>query len=105
MAEFFTHRNIKATRNEHTCEGCAAKIAPGDPAWYFSMKDEGYFWAGHYHAECRAAECELNDLHDNRGDDWIGLASIADEPEDVAWLVDEHPAVAARMNLTKPVAV
>lgn len=102
MAEFFTHRNIKATRKDHGCTGCTKLIDAGSPAWYFSTKCDGIFWDGHYHSDCRAAELALNELQDNRGDDFVGLPSIGDEPEDVDWLKDEYPEVAARMGFVKP---
>lgn len=98
MSAFFTHRDIKATRKDHRCTGCTKLIPAGANAWYFSTKYDGIFWDGHYHQECRAAELALNELHDNRGDDFIGIQSIGDEPEDVDWLKDEYPVVAARMG-------
>lgn len=98
MSEFFTHRDIKATRKAHTCMGCSTSIPQGASAFYFSTKQEGFFWSGHYHSECRLAEVALNDLHGNYGDDFIGLQYIGDEPEDVAWLKEEFPAVAVAMG-------
>lgn len=96
MAEFFTARNIKATRKQHYCCACNKVIAVGEAAFYFSMKEDGEFWRGHYHIDCRAAEIALNDLHGCRGgDDWIGLSQIDDEDRD--WLRAEYPPVAARM--------
>lgn len=98
MAEFFTERNIKATRKDHRCEGCGTSIGAGEPAWYFSQKHDGDFFAAHYHPECRAAEIALNNLRGTYDGEWDSLYEIADEREDVEWLVEKHPIVAVRMG-------
>lgn len=101
MSEFFTHRTIKATRKPHNCMGCNQPVAVGSPAFYFSMKSDGTFWDGHYHSECRDAECELNEIKDCWGDDWIALFQIAEEPDDVVWLKETYPAIAVAMGFIK----
>lgn len=98
---FFTDRDVKATRKPHACEGCGKLIAAASPAWYFSQLWDGCFSAGYYHTDCRKAEVELNELKDFRsGDDWLSLCEVRDEPDDIAWLVQDYPVVAARMGLT-----
>ena len=104
MSEFCNNRSIKAARADHRCEACGGVIPVGGPAKYFAGKYDGIFYDCYYHVECRAAEIALNDCHDTYGDDWIALSMIRDEPEDVVWLIAEHPLVAARMGF-KPAEV
>lgn len=96
---FYRETIIKAVRKPRYCVGCGAMINAGESALDCSGMHDGDFWSATYHHGCRAAECGLNDLHDYRsGDDWIALGDI--DWEDWPWLIEEHPAVAKRMNIT-----
>ncbi len=95
---YWSHRNIKATRKEHQCEGCGRTIESGSPAFYWAGDYEGDFYSCYYHSDCREAEKAWNVLNDCWGDDYQSLCTIGDEePEDVIWLVKAFPAVAARI--------
>jgi hypothetical protein len=96
---YWTHRNIKATRKTHTCEGCGKKIPAGSSAYYWAGDCDGDFYSCYYHDDCRAAEVSWNEAREAWGDEYDSLCAVRDEPEDVAWLVENHPEVAARMGL------
>lgn len=100
MAEFFTARDIKATRKNQTCESCGQVIAVGSPAIYSAAKEDGEFFAWHAHPECRAAEIAWNEKADQWGEDFCWLSQIreADDRDDwFAWLREHHPVAAARV--------
>lgn len=98
---FCVVRSVKATRKPHKCVGCGKLIETSSPALYFKQVWEGEFDAGYYHIDCREAEVKLNELKDFRsGDDWVSLCEVPNEPDDIAWLVQVYPIVAARMGLT-----
>jgi hypothetical protein len=101
MSAYYSHRTIKATRKPHQCEGCGKIIEAGAPAFYWAGDCDGDFYSAHYHLDCREAEVVWNSIRDTWGDEYDSLCAIHEEPEDVAWLVEEFPAVAARMGLPK----
>lgn len=98
---YFSMRTIKSTRKPHHCCACAKPIGVGEPAFYWAGDCDGDFCHVYYHSDCRAAEEKWNDNSDTWGDEYMSLECIAEEPDDVLWLIDEFPAVAARMGLTK----
>jgi hypothetical protein len=95
---FSNEWTVKAGRVRKTCLACPVKIDIGQPAVNWAGMNDGDFTAVSYHPECRAAEIAFNELRGTYGDDWGGLDEM--EPEDRAWLIAEHPIVAARMNIT-----
>lgn len=105
MAEFFREKTIKRTAREHYCAGCNRKIEAGSPASYFACKDEGEFYSGHYHLDCREAEIAWNDLNDTWWDDYSPLYSLPESDNargpdgDIAWICEKYPDVAARLNI------
>ena len=99
MVDFASHRDVKSTRSDHNCAGCGCTIPSGSPAFYFSGKFEGHFSSCHYHTDCRDAEVALNDLRQTLGGEWDCIGEIAEEPEDVEWLIETFPSVAARLQL------
>ena len=54
--EFFSRRDINATRKAHTCHACERPIAKGQPATHCAGKAEGDFYNAYYHQDCREAE-------------------------------------------------
>lgn len=96
MSEFFRETRVRAAK-EHRCESCGTAITKGTPHQYLAMKQEGCFYAFRSHIGCRAAECELAEFRGYYdGDEWPVLHSL-EEQEDRDWLVENHPAVFARV--------
>lgn len=96
---YWSHRHIKATRKQQSCDGCGHTIAIGSPAFYWAGDSDGEFYSAYYHEDCRAAETAWNEVRGTWGDEYDALSAITEEPEDVDWLIEHHPAVAARMGL------
>lgn len=94
---FYRERLVSTVRKQRHCCACAKLIQVGQPALDCAGHYDGDFWADTYHRECRAAECELNDLHG--AEEWMMLGDI--ETDDWPWLLEDHPTVAARMGITK----
>ena len=95
MSEFYREGSVNAIRKAHRCHGCCRLMEVGSPAYTFAMQQDGEFYAGHYHQDCRKAEVALNDLLQSSYGEWALLQEIDDE--DRAWLREEYPDVAARM--------
>jgi hypothetical protein len=99
---WYREKAVKAVRKPHDCAGCPQRINIGEPALYvacLAYGSDGPFY-GHYHHDCRAAECALNTLHAcYAGDDWLPLYEI--EADDHDWLRAKYPAVASRL-LARP---
>jgi len=99
MRDFYFEATVKKTRKHHLCSGCARAIEIGSAALRYSGVFSGDFCSHIHHPECRAAEIDLNSLHDVRnGDDWLALTDM--EPDDWTWLLEAHPQVAERMAIT-----
>lgn len=97
---FYNERTIKAVRKARRCDGCGAIIEVGETALGCSGIGDDGFWSGTYHHDCRKAEEGLNKLNQvGWYDDWMSLCNDM-EWEDWPWLIEEFPAVAARMNIT-----
>lgn len=97
---FYSERTIKSVRKARPCLGCSDRIEVGETALGCAGHYDGTFWAGAYHHDCRAAEIGLNGLHDvHAGDEWMNLGNDM-EWEDWPWLIEEFPAVAARMKIS-----
>lgn len=98
VVSFVTETDVKAVRKRHRCDGCGAHIEIGEPAKRWAGMTDGEFGTAIYHPDCRAAEVRLNDLAGwGFGDDWYPLSDAG--REDWPWLIEEFPAVAARMNI------
>ena len=98
---FATETSVKAVRKRHRCDGCGAHIEIGEPAKRWAGMSDGDFCTAIYHPDCRAAEERMNELAGWRyGDDWYLLSDDLSR-EDWPWLLEEFPAVAARLNIPK----
>lgn len=96
---FLSERTVKATRKPHHCGACETIIETGSPAARWVGLSEGQFTVITYHPDCRDAEIALNTLHGTWGsDEWIGLWDL--EHDDIPWLLETFPTVAARKHLT-----
>lgn len=93
---FYRERLVKAVRKARRCCACGQAIEVGQSALDCAGHYDGDFWSDTYHPDCRAAECQLNDLHG--AEEWMMLDEI--EWDDWPWLLEDHPAVAARMGIT-----
>lgn len=93
--------DVKAVRKSRRCDVCRAPIEIGFPAirWVGMIDDE--FGTLIFHPDCRGAEIAYNRMTNCNWDEWYSLASDL-EPDDHAWLLDEWPAVAARMGIANP---
>lgn len=97
---FYSEKTVKSVRKARACLGCGVRIEAGETALGCAGHDDGQFWSGIYHHDCREAEIGLNMLHDvYAGDDWMNLGDDM-EWEDWPWLIEKYPAVAARMKIT-----
>ncbi|MEQ5789044.1 hypothetical protein J3454_14200 [Erythrobacter sp. NFXS35] len=94
---FYRERPVKAVRKARSCCGCGTIIEVGQPALDCAGHYDGDFWADSYHIGCRAAECDMNEIHG--AEEWIPLSEI--DWEDFPWLIEAHPIVAKRMNITR----
>lgn len=97
MAEFYSEK-IVSVRKPRPCEGCGQMIGKGERALTYSGKFDGDFGSFTLHPECRVAELAWNKMADTYADEFVGLSEL--EPDDWQWLLDEHPIVAARKNVT-----
>ena len=93
---FFSETTIKAVRKRHRCDGCDAYIEIGEPARRWAGMTDGDFGHAIFHPDCREAEVALNGRLRRYLDEWIALSEI--DSDDVPWLKDAFPAVAARMS-------
>ena len=90
---------IKAVRKTHVCGSCGTTIQIGEPAVRWNCRlDDGTPTTSTMHPDCRKAEIELNRLHRTMEDEWMALTDM--EWEDHPWLLESHPAIAARMGIT-----
>ena len=102
---FVSETTVKAVRKRHRCEGCGKHIEIGEPAKRWAGMSDGDFVSVIYHPDFRAAEERMNELAGWRyGDDWYLLNDDLGR-EDWPWLIEEFPAVAARMGITSRAAV
>lgn len=97
---FASESAVRSVRKRHVCDGCGKFIDIGQPATRWAGLTDGDFGTAIYHPDCRAAEVALNTeiVAWSYGDEWLGLSEIEDE--DWPWLLEAHPAVAARMGIT-----
>jgi len=95
---FTNEKTVKAVRKPAQCCACGKMIEIGESAVRWAGMTDGDFSSVAYHPDCRQAEVEINRLHDTYFDEWFGLSEI--EWEDHRWLLETHPAVAARMGIT-----
>ncbi len=95
----YSEREVKSIRKARPCDSCAKTIEAGKPALVIAGVVGGDFWSGTWHHDCRHAEVELNKLHGvYDGEDWMSLTDM--EWDDWPWLIEAHPTVANRMNIT-----
>lgn len=93
-------RDIKAVRKTHFCDQCGKKIEPGDPARYAFGVWEGAAYSVYTHPECSKAAHEYANLNDLWEDEYPWFLHM-DDPEfgHHAWLLENHPVVAARLGV------
>lgn len=100
MTDFWAETAVKAVRKRHVCNGCGKHVEIGSAATRWAGTTDGDFATAIYHPDCRAAEIAMNNdvLGFQYGDEWRPLFDI--ESEDLPWLIDSYPAVAARLGRT-----
>jgi hypothetical protein len=90
---------VRKTRKDHICDGCRSTIFSGSAAVKWAGLQEGEFMEAVYHSECREAEIAFNKMHGTLGEDeWISIGQTQD-PDDAAWLIENFPIVAGRLNV------
>jgi hypothetical protein len=67
-------REIKKTRKDHRCWGCAEVIPAGSHAWYEAGKYDGDFYADYYCDNCKS----FLDEHHDYFEDGIHYGEIGD---------------------------
>lgn len=100
MSDFHSSRDIKKTRKSYVCEQCNKVIDAGSPAHYGFGIYEGDAYSVHTHVECQAAASAYAKLNDAYGEDWPWFQHMENsECEHHGWLLENHPVVAARLNI------
>lgn len=97
MSEFYSEKIVKV-RKPRQCAGCCQMIGKGEQALTYSGKFDGEFGSFTLHPECRVAELAWNKMAGTYNDEFVGLSEL--DADEWQWLLDEHPVVAARMNVT-----
>lgn len=104
MNDFYTSKEIKATRKRYVCEQCNRHIEIGSPAHYGFGIYEGDTYSVHTHVECQAAALAYAKLNDAWGEEWPWFQHMeCSEYEHGAWLLENHPVVAERLNIERRV--
>lgn len=97
----FHSYEIVTARKLHRCAHCFTPINIGDRHRKSAQVFDGQFDAYREHIECYNAWSELNfklrDLPADEGAPFLGNDDTH-EPEDRAWMWEEHPLVAARLG-------
>lgn len=99
MTDFQTTKPVKAIRKPAFCEHCNTMIDVGSPAIKTSGSYEGDFYSVYCHPECEAAGTAYATMTGYWGEEFQRLHEL--DSEDWPWIIEEHPAVAIRMNLTE----
>lgn len=95
-------KTINAVRKAHCCEQCNKTINAGEPAEYSFGIWEGYPFSTYTHVECNAAAHEYATLNDLWFEDYPWFQYMDNSEHDHhEWLLENHPIVAARLNIEK----
>jgi hypothetical protein len=100
-----SNRQIKAVRKVHVCEQCNRKIDVGSPAQYQFGIWEGEPFGTYVHPECHAAAHAYAELNDLWFEDYPWFQFMDNSEHDHhAWLLENHPVVADRLNIKREAA-
>lgn len=100
MLEFYRQRAVVG-RKQYVCSQCGQPIPLGERHYAIALKADGDFASYREHVECRAAWVDLRGLRDlGWHEDSPALMDDGEIPvDDRAWIIAEHPTVAARLGL------
>lgn len=103
MTYLHSERVIRATSKRHACVQCGEMIEAGSPAHYaFGVYEDGPY-SIYVHIECHNAAHDYATLNDMWGEEWPFFQHMEDsEFEHHGWLLENHPVVAERLNITNP---
>jgi 8-oxo-dGTP pyrophosphatase MutT (NUDIX family) len=94
---------VKAVRKAHCCEQCNTMINVGEPAKYNFGIWEGYPFSAYVHLECKEAADAYAELNDLWFEDYPWFQFMDNSEHDHhAWLLENHPIVAARLGVKAP---
>lgn len=92
-------RVIHIARKVHRCDDCLLQIDPGQSYVRTRMIHEREPWTYKSHVECDNARCDLHSLWCLGPDEEISLLNDLCT-HDYAYMLAEHPVVAARLGIT-----
>ena len=95
---FVTEKPVGAVRKRRRCDVCCQTIEIGEPAIRWAGMTDGDFGSFIFHPECRTAEIAYNQMASSACGEWYSLNHDREE-DDNAWILAEHPIVAARMGI------
>ena len=95
----FANETEHRARKAHKCDACRTAIEPGSSYTRWAGTMDGDFSVAKFHHECRKAEIALNKLSGTDWDEWMELDDI--EVDDWPWLIEDHPEVADRLQITQ----
>lgn len=97
-------KRIQAVRKAHCCEQCNTSIAVGEPAEYAFGIWEGYAFSSYTHPECHVAAQAYATLNDLWFEEYPWFQHMDNsECDHHAWLLENHPVVAARLRVKSEV--
>lgn len=99
--DFQQSQHIRSTRKIHVCEQCGRYIEVGFPASYLFGKCDGCTYSTYQHIECDAAARAYAELNDLWGEEYPWFQHM-DDTDHYDWLAQNHPVVAARLNISAP---
>lgn len=92
---------VHECRKRHKCWQCNQMIAVGERYHKTKWVDGGEMQTYSAHADCHAAAEYYRKLADLNSDEFPYLDCDL-EPEDLCWLQEKFPNVAARLDLGRP---
>ena len=98
MTNFHTSHVVKAGRKRYSCAQCGQRIDIGSPRVRSAGFYDGYFYVNHTHTECEDAALAYARLHRLWDEDYPWFQHMDVDPDDVKWMLCEHPIVAARLG-------
>lgn len=101
MSDFHAESFVASARKRRFCEQCGRPIEPGSPYRRGAGSYDGEMYSHATHLECHEAAQAYARLHRLWGEDYPWFQHMDLDLDDEAWLLKEHPVVAARLGIEK----